>query len=535
MNHRVYSVLGMTALLIIAVVHILTNMLSKTNGVFIYGLDDPYIHLSIARTLVDHGMVGVSEDAVSFANSSVLWPLLLAMFIVVGGYSDLWPLIINIMTGIGSFWLIAAIAARHKIHPLGGFLLMLLMFIMSPYVPLMFNGMEHIMHIFVLLLVLHNYLRLPEHGSTMGVSATGLLVSIIIAVLVRPETIFLGFALCIVLLLRKQFKLGLSILVASVLPQVLTGIAMVAAGGEFLSYSMMVKARVHELSMLADVKNIYYYSVLLPMLSAEGWQFYTVLVLLAVAGGHASLRSPRKRITELLLACALIVPIHVYYIGHGPLQRYSGYLFATTIVIFFLYWLMHLQSKMYMRKDVDIRIISIPSLVLFFFAVLPLISDGMYNYRQTVTASVNIYQQQYQMALFLREHYEREAVVLNDIGLTVLHGNAIPVDLVGLSEKRVARARRARAFTTDSIRAVVSDYNVRIGVLYKSWFQNEMELPQEWLPVGEWKISDNIVCGDDVVTFYAIDTTAAATLAAFLDDFETRLPVEVITQRVWPE
>jgi hypothetical protein len=46
--------------------------------------------------------------------------------------------------------------------------------------------------------------------------------------------------------------------------------------------------------------------------------------------------------------------------------------------------------------------------------------------------------------------------------------------------------------------------------------------------VGKWRILRNLVCGDDVVTFYAIGPDEQPVLAANLREFSGRLPKEVV-------
>ena len=64
--------------LIIPVVLIELNVLRSTNGIFIYPLDDTYIHMSIAKNLALYHNWGISANEFQSASSSILYTLLLS-------------------------------------------------------------------------------------------------------------------------------------------------------------------------------------------------------------------------------------------------------------------------------------------------------------------------------------------------------------------------------------------------------------------------------------------------------------------------
>src|SRR5580658_1345815 len=82
------------------------NCLRQTDGHFIYALDDPYIHLSIAKNLAQHGVWGVTQYAAASASSSPLWSFLLGVLIWIGGNNVLWPLIFGIVFSIAATLLV---------------------------------------------------------------------------------------------------------------------------------------------------------------------------------------------------------------------------------------------------------------------------------------------------------------------------------------------------------------------------------------------------------------------------------------------
>src|SRR4029453_12096 len=59
----------------------------QTGHAFVYAQDDPYIHLSLARTLADHGVWGLRADQFASASSSPLWTLLLAAMWTAGAHA----------------------------------------------------------------------------------------------------------------------------------------------------------------------------------------------------------------------------------------------------------------------------------------------------------------------------------------------------------------------------------------------------------------------------------------------------------------
>ncbi len=144
--------------------------------------------------------------------------------------------------------------------------------------------------------------------------------------------------------------------------------------------------------------------------------------------------------------------------------------------------------------------------------------------KDTPKASHNIFEQQYQMATFLHQYYQGQVVAANDIGaidyMAVFH----VVDLAGLGTRESAAFLLQKNFGSMQITSVVAQYGTQIALVYDSWYQ----IPYEWIKIGTWRIPDNVVCGSDTVSFYAVNPAAAPALIENMHAFASRLPGDVI-------
>ncbi|MEO8797320.1 MAG: hypothetical protein ABI551_05495, partial [Polyangiaceae bacterium] len=157
--------------------------------------------------------------------------------------------------------------------------------------------------------------------------------------------------------------------------------------------------------------------------------------------------------------------------------------------------------------------------------VFPLVGRAASAFRTTVLASQNIYDQEVQMALFVRTFANDSAVALNDIGAVSYFTDAKVVDLVGLASPRIAAARGMRLdgpLPREVIAEETTAANVRLAILYDDWFVGT--LPPTWRRIGALKIPDNHVCAKDTVSFYATHETDEAMFREDLRAFARKLP-----------
>ena len=65
-------------------------------------------------------------------------------------------------------------------------------------------------------------------------------------------------------------------------------------------------------------------------------------------------------------------------------------------------------------------------------------------------------------------------------------------------------------------------------MIYPSWLTEYGGVPSGWAKVGEWRVRDNVVLGENAVSFYAVTEQARPRLVANLRQFAPSLPAGAI-------
>ena len=160
------------------------------------------------------------------------------------------------------------------------------------------------------------------------------------------------------------------------------------------------------------------------------------------------------------------------------------------------------------------------------FALSPLSDRALKAVVYIPQATRNIYEQQYQMGLFLGRFYAGRAVALNDIGAASFLGDIDCVDLAGLADIDVARRMLAGLFESEDVRDIAEAKDARIAIVYDSWFGNR--IPSNWRRAATWTVQNNVVLGSNTVTFYALKPEELGPLRARLNEFSRELPPTVV-------
>jgi hypothetical protein len=370
--------------------------------------------------------------------------------------------------------------------------------------------MEHPLHIAAVLWLLDR-VRAAAEADAPPRPAVLLAIAAAVATAARYESVFLVGPAAVVLALAGRARAALAAALGGLVPLVLYGAVSVAHGWPPVPNSLLLKRATfeaglldrfggHALRTLAEAPHV------LVLLAA-------VLVLAAVVPSPPAVR----RWDAIFVTGALL---HLQLAAVGWLYRYEAYLVAIGIVLV----ARHLaEAASAARARPPLARLALMTAALVVSA--PLLTRAVGALRDGPLAMKNIYEQQYQMGLFLRGLPAGATVMANDIGAVSYLADVRLVDLYGLATRETARARREGRVDRALLARLAAENPPAAVVIYRSWFASA--LPADWIEVGTWKVRDMVVVADRVVTFYAPGEEAAARLSAALAAFVPRLPATV--------
>jgi hypothetical protein len=511
------AILGAGALFAALGAIVLVAALRLTGGHLGFALDDAYVHLAMARQLVEHGVWGVTPYGFSSSSSSPLWTLLLALFFLVTGPNEIVPFALNVGAALGALW-----AARRMLRAFAPgltgraeFLALTGLVLFTPLVPLVFMGQEHTLQLLLALLFADAAAR--RLNGTGGARALLLLAPAVTAV--RYEGLFLVLTASVLLALKRRGREALALGALGLVLPVVYGIVSLAHGWYFLPNPILLKANLPGGGAAKTMKTLLGYTalrrlfanvhLLVPVLAA-------LLLLARRAGGEAW--------RPLLVLFVAATALHLTAADVGWFYRYEAYLVGLACVV--LAGAAAAERGLWAewtrgRVRGSARLAAAIALAVVCAGALA--DRGARALFETPRAIANIHEQQYQMGRFLREAYPGAAVAVNDIGAVDYLADIRVTDLVGLATREVAAHIRAGTYNPRALDAVMRERGVRIAVLYRDW----LRVPAQWRWVGDWTIAHNVVTGGETVSFYAVDPAEEGPLAEKLRRFAPRLPASV--------
>ena len=501
---------GLLCLVLLAA--LASRAMQRCGGHFGYPMDDTYIHMAMAKNFSLHGVWGTTRYGFTSSTSSPLYTMLVAVSYFATGIHEWTPLILNIIAAAALLWwchfvlLRSGFTARLRFYVLG-FLVFAI-----PLPILILGGMEHVLHTALTLVFVHLCCLALISGSAKSPGWLLLLAGVL--VMTRYEGLFVIAAAGVLFLLRGRWPVCLGLALAAAIPICGYGAVSMRHGWFPLPTSLLLKANLPS----APSSGMYPGFLLSLFRNASRGSHVVVLVLIALALLY---RSYRKHATvwtyngvglTLFAAAALL---HLTLARTGWFFRYEAYLVAFGIVSVALAW--HDAELPEPRK------LTVAALILFAGLIT---ARTVYAFSVAPQAITDIYDQQYQMGLFVRQNLNDRTILINDIGAVSFLSDARVLDLIGLGSVEPARARIHREYSSAWLSRWVADNHAAVAIVYPN-----LAAP-EWQPLATWTIPGNYMSGSDSVNFYSFDPGFRAALLGDLQQFQPQLPARVVVKRV---
>ncbi|MGL5742694.1 MAG: hypothetical protein ACRCXC_09200 [Legionella sp.] len=477
------------------------SILSINQGTFSYSLDDPYIHLSLAKH-IGIGEYGLITGENASPVSSIAWDFLLAPFSYFSWFEFV-PLVLNILFSLAILWVfITAYLLTEESHHIRwrNVILFCLLIPALNLVGLIFSGMEHSLQLLLSVLLIYGLIiESREERFTPWLS-----VVLIAGPLIRYENLALSLPALVFLFYRgyrKKVIYAFSILCILLalfslfLIHINQGILPTSIFNKMdYQYSHSVFEQIHT----RFNKNLSQHQAII---------FAYILFIFIVY----ILCTPLSKVKKQLLAVlAASIFLHLFFGRFNWYHRYELYIYASVwLLILYLYFDIRSQSQNQIRT--------------YFLLLFGLIFASWPYFTVLYTlplATNNIYEQQYQMRKFT-VRWLKGPVAVNDIGWVSMNNPDYVLDLWGLGNYQLFQERKSHK-TSQWMDTEAKKHHVKLAMIYANWFPS---LPSNWILLGCLFFKGKLVsAGGPCVHFYATDASDVSQLTKQLKKFAMDLP-----------
>ncbi|MBD3298870.1 MAG: hypothetical protein GF341_09465 [candidate division Zixibacteria bacterium] len=500
---------------------------SANDGTAVFALDDPYIHLAMARNLAEHGVWGVTPDGFTATSSAPLYTLILAILFLITGPTTFWSWFLAAAGGMAVAaligWRLAEWFPNRWIVIVAG----LWAAVVAGVPESMFTGLEHMLHAVSMLIVAHLLSRYAGDQQTNRKHDIYLLLALFVAGGLRYESLFAAPFVFGYVFWQGRRSLAVRAVIAAVIPAVVMGIVQLVNGAMILPNSLLVKGVAGHGGGLGYLRRF--------LLQIDS-PFVSVLLILAAAGLlWAVINRQRLRDDPRVAATGLFLTVVLFQALFAQLERrYVPYLVALgiwAVIPWIGEWAQAVRDRLRESSTTSGWRQAAVWAVVLCLGVFPF-ADRIKELDRLPGLGHDVYLQQYQVARFFSSEYSGQTVALNDIGTTAWAGENRILDLWGLGDGKIAWKRFRNSYTTDDIRQAARRADVAAAAVYLHWFAPYGGLPPEWTLVGVLQLPPGVqtnVAGPQVM-FYAPSATEARILSRRLKAFAATLPEEAIFQ-----
>ncbi len=411
-------------------------------------LDDAYIHMAVARNLVESGSWGVNPGEFAAASSSPAWTAgLAALFTVVGPH--LWvPVAVNLVALVLALvelerWFLAAGSTTWR-----RFVGLLAVSAGAALPVLAGLGMEHSAHVLAAVLLAR---AIVEGAGPARLAALGALLP-----LLRYEGLFEVAVGALVLTWGGRRREAGALAASAFAAVCAVGAWSSAQGAGFLPNSLLMKGSIGTGFATNLAVNL-----------SEGRAAVALVALISAAAPFVS--APARRHAALFVGTAVL---HLGLASVGWYYRYEAYLLAWGIAWVAAY------GTLAGPRVVRFAQTALAAAALLFLATRTFDAVGYFQGRCVYIHDVKV-----TLGRRLAHMQPRPVLALHDIGAIAFYGRGTLVDIAGLGTDEVARLSSQRRFTGETIAEVAARRGATIAIATRSWMAADR--PPGWVAVAE--------------------------------------------------
>lgn len=503
-----WPILPALALGVVMTIWTVRAAMAISGGALVYGADDAYIEMSLARTLAGQGVWGVTPDAFAGVGTSLAWPVLLAAAFRLS-VAEWWPLALAAAASLGVV-LVSAVMLRRYVSPSWQVLVLVGVTGGVSLSALTMLGMEHPLQMVAAIALAHMAARLLAAGTpapgAREVLQLGCLAAL--AVAVRYDTAALVCGVAGVAVVRGHWRMAAGVVAGALLPALIYA-AVAGSHGWPLIPVTLAKTPVAQMDLHA-VSGWWFLLVRGPL--GTLWRAPYLLVLMAAAAmmlarRPATWHAAGGRECRVLLCLFLIAAVAQLLFGlpaaYGD-YRYDAWIVGLGVVA------TGAAAGLggWPRRG--------PAWIAVILVAAPLTLHGVALVRQSLENVRRHFNAGHQVGLFLRDAGLPSYPAVHELG-AVSWLTARPVlDLEGLATPDVRIAAETGDWTPARFSALAAALGTRVAAAFGV---DDEPFPSSWRRVGEWWADGKLQ-----YAFLAADTQAASDLRRALEAFDARLP-----------